>query len=163
MQFYVMTRTHVWQFTLVHVSKCQSTISLIMSSYFPMTGFKATVCVSTGDNRHNCAPTRWEKSLDGPGREHAQEDEESERKNNVTQLPRINCKTWTEIQQRRYQPVDILNFVNCLFCKLHYLVYLYLYLDLTCLLVSHWTSLVAREGLPPLQKLTFLSYQSILG
>jgi len=30
-----------------------------MSSYFPMTGFKATVCASTGDNRHNCAPTRW--------------------------------------------------------------------------------------------------------
>jgi len=24
-----------------------------------MTGFKATVCASTGDNRHNCAPTRW--------------------------------------------------------------------------------------------------------
>jgi len=30
-----------------------------MSSYFPMTGFKATVCASTGDNRHNSAPTRW--------------------------------------------------------------------------------------------------------
>jgi len=24
-----------------------------------MTGFKATVCASTGDNLHNCAPTRW--------------------------------------------------------------------------------------------------------
>jgi len=24
-----------------------------------MTGFKATVCASTGDNWHNCAPTRW--------------------------------------------------------------------------------------------------------
>jgi len=30
-----------------------------MSSYIPITGFKATVCASTGDNRHNCAPTRW--------------------------------------------------------------------------------------------------------
>jgi len=30
-----------------------------MSSYFPMTGFKTKVCASTGDNRHNCAPTRW--------------------------------------------------------------------------------------------------------
>jgi len=51
-QFYVMTRTHVGlrQFTLVHVAKCHSTISWIMSSYFSMTGFKA------GDNRHNCAP-----------------------------------------------------------------------------------------------------------
>jgi len=28
-----------------------------MSSYFPITGFKATVCTSTGDNRHNCART----------------------------------------------------------------------------------------------------------
>jgi len=25
-------------------------------SYFPITGFKATVCASPGDNRHNCAP-----------------------------------------------------------------------------------------------------------
>jgi len=56
MQFYVMTRTHVRQFTLVHVAKCQSTISWIMSSYFPMTGFKATVRASTEDNRYNCAP-----------------------------------------------------------------------------------------------------------
>jgi len=35
MQFYVMPRTHVWQFTLVHVAKSNSTLSLIMSSYFP--------------------------------------------------------------------------------------------------------------------------------
>jgi len=27
-----------------------------------MTGFKATLCASTGDNRHNCASTRWEKT-----------------------------------------------------------------------------------------------------
>jgi len=53
MQFYVSTRTHVRQFTLVHVAKCHSTISWIMSSYFPMTGFKATVCASTRDNWHN--------------------------------------------------------------------------------------------------------------
>jgi len=59
MQFYVMTRTHVRQFTIVHVAKCHSTISWIMSSYFPMTGFKATVRASTRDNRHNCAPNRW--------------------------------------------------------------------------------------------------------
>jgi len=26
-----------------------------MSSYFPMTDFKATVCASTCDNRHSCA------------------------------------------------------------------------------------------------------------
>jgi len=30
MQFYIMTRTHVKQLTLVHVAKCQSTISWIM-------------------------------------------------------------------------------------------------------------------------------------
>jgi len=54
MQFYVMR-----QFTRVHVAKCHSTISWVMSSFFPMTGFKVTECASTGDNRHNCAPTRW--------------------------------------------------------------------------------------------------------
>jgi len=54
---HVMTRTHVKQFTLVHVVECHSIISWIMSSYFPMTSFKATVCASTGDNRHKCAPT----------------------------------------------------------------------------------------------------------
>jgi len=59
MQFYVMTRIHVRQFTLVHVAKCYGTISWIMSSYFPLTGFKATVYASTVDKRHNCAPTRW--------------------------------------------------------------------------------------------------------
>jgi len=60
MQFYVMTRTHVRQFiTRVHVATCHSTVSWIMSNYFPMTGFKATVRASTGDNRHNCATTRW--------------------------------------------------------------------------------------------------------
>jgi len=55
MQFYVMTRTHVRQFTLVHLAKCHSTISYIMSINFPMSGFKATVCASTGDYQHNCA------------------------------------------------------------------------------------------------------------
>jgi len=49
MQFNVMTRTHAWQFTLKHRAKCHSTISWIMSGYFPTTGFKATVCASTGD------------------------------------------------------------------------------------------------------------------
>jgi len=44
MQFYVMTRTHVRQFTLVHGAKCM-----------PMTGFKATVCASTRDN-HTTVP-----------------------------------------------------------------------------------------------------------
>jgi len=53
MQFYVMTSTHVRQSTLVHVAKCHSTISCIMSSYFPMTGFRATVCASTVDNRYD--------------------------------------------------------------------------------------------------------------
>jgi len=49
MQFYVMTRTHVRQFTHMHVAKCRSTISWIMSSYFPVTGVKeATVRASTG-------------------------------------------------------------------------------------------------------------------
>jgi len=57
MQFYVMIRTHVTQFTFVYIAKCHSTKSWIMSSYFPMTGFRATVCVSTEVNRHNCAPT----------------------------------------------------------------------------------------------------------
>jgi len=41
----------------VHIAKCHSTKSWIMSSYFPMSGFWATVSASTGDNRHNCAPT----------------------------------------------------------------------------------------------------------
>jgi len=40
-------------------SKCISTISWIMSSYLPMTGFRATVCASTVNNRYDCAPTRW--------------------------------------------------------------------------------------------------------
>jgi len=30
-----------------------------MSSYLPMSGFRATVCASTGDNQHNCDPTEW--------------------------------------------------------------------------------------------------------
>jgi len=34
-----------------------STIPWIMYSYFPMTGFRATVCASTVDNRYDCAPT----------------------------------------------------------------------------------------------------------
>jgi len=36
-----MTRTQVIQFTLVHVAKCHCTLSTIMSSYFPKTGFRA--------------------------------------------------------------------------------------------------------------------------
>jgi len=51
----LMTRTHIRQFTLVHVKNCHSTISWIMFSYFPMTGLTATVCAYTGDNIHNCA------------------------------------------------------------------------------------------------------------
>jgi len=43
MQLYVMTMKHIRQFALVHVAKCHSTISGILSSYFPMTCFKATV------------------------------------------------------------------------------------------------------------------------
>jgi len=30
-----------------------------MFSYFPMTGFRATVCALTGDNQHNCVPITW--------------------------------------------------------------------------------------------------------
>jgi len=30
-----------------------------MSSYFPMTGFRATVCALTVDNRYDCVPTIW--------------------------------------------------------------------------------------------------------
>jgi len=63
MQFYVMTRTHVGQFTLVPIAKCHSTKLWIMSSYFLMNGFKATVCASTEDNQHTCAPTRWWSTL----------------------------------------------------------------------------------------------------
>jgi len=58
MQFYVMTRTHVRQFTLLHVAKCHSKISWIMYSYFPTTGFRATVYASTVDYQYDCAPTR---------------------------------------------------------------------------------------------------------
>jgi len=57
MQFYVMTRTHVRQFKLSKMP--QYNIVNKVSSYFHMTGFKATVCASTGDNRHSCAPTTW--------------------------------------------------------------------------------------------------------
>jgi len=46
----------------VHIAKCHSTKSWIMSSYFPMSGFRETVCASTGDNRHNCAPTTYQPS-----------------------------------------------------------------------------------------------------
>jgi len=59
MQFYVMTRTHVRRFTFVHVAKCHSTILWKISSCFPITGFKATVCASKEDNWYNWAPTRW--------------------------------------------------------------------------------------------------------
>jgi len=41
------TRTQVRQVTLVHVAKCHSTISWIMFTYFPMNGFRATVCALT--------------------------------------------------------------------------------------------------------------------
>jgi len=34
-----------------------------MSSYFPMNGFKETVCASTGDYRHNCALSHGVKFL----------------------------------------------------------------------------------------------------
>jgi len=34
-----------------------------MSSYFPMSGFRETVCALTGDNQHNCAPTNRVKGL----------------------------------------------------------------------------------------------------
>jgi len=36
MQFKIMPRIYVWQFTLVYIAKCHSTISWKMSSHFPM-------------------------------------------------------------------------------------------------------------------------------
>jgi len=54
---YVMTSTHVRQFTLEYVAKYYKTISWKMVLFFHA-GFKETLCASTGDNRHNCAPTQ---------------------------------------------------------------------------------------------------------
>jgi len=46
MQFIIMPRIYVRQFTLVHVAKCHSTISWIMSSYFPMNWFQRnSMCI----------------------------------------------------------------------------------------------------------------------
>jgi len=55
---------HVRQFTLEQVAKCHSTISWLMSSYFPITGFKATVRASKGDNWHNCTLPHGGRQLD---------------------------------------------------------------------------------------------------
>jgi len=55
----IMPRTYVRQFSLVHIAKCDSTKSWIMSSYFTMSGFRETLCASTRDNRHNWDPTTW--------------------------------------------------------------------------------------------------------
>jgi len=63
---------HARQFSLVHVAKCHSAMSWIIYNYFSVTGFRATVCASAGDNRHNCVPSKWgiatrEKCLGGWG------------------------------------------------------------------------------------------------
>jgi len=45
----------VWQFTVLHVANCHDKILWMMSDYFPVYWFWATVCASTRDNRYNCA------------------------------------------------------------------------------------------------------------
>jgi len=42
-----MPTTHVRQFTLIHSAKCHSTISWIMSSYFPMNWFQGNRNIDT--------------------------------------------------------------------------------------------------------------------
>jgi len=64
MQFDIMPRIYVWQFKLMPIAKYHNTKSWIISSYFPMNGFRETVCASTGDNQHNCAPTTWGNNRD---------------------------------------------------------------------------------------------------
>jgi len=55
MQFYVMTRTHVRQLTLVHVAKCHSTISWIMSSYFSHEWFQGdSMCIDRRQSAKLC-------------------------------------------------------------------------------------------------------------
>jgi len=53
MQFYVMTRTHVRQLTQ------NDAIVQYREYYLVISHEKATVCASTGENQHNCAPTKW--------------------------------------------------------------------------------------------------------
>jgi len=45
MRFNIMPRIYIKQFTIVHIAKCHS----IKSSYFPMSGFRAIICVLTED------------------------------------------------------------------------------------------------------------------
>jgi len=47
------------QLTLVHIAKCHSPKSWIISSYFPMSDFRVTACASKQDNRHNCTLQHW--------------------------------------------------------------------------------------------------------
>ena len=49
----------VRQFTLLYIAQCQDKKKWILSHFFPVYCFRATVCASTRDNRYNCAlPTR---------------------------------------------------------------------------------------------------------
>jgi len=44
----IMPRIYVWQFTLVHIAKCHSTISWIMSWYFPMNWLQGnSMCINS--------------------------------------------------------------------------------------------------------------------
>jgi len=56
MEFNVMTRTHIGQFTLVHVAKCHSTISQIMLSYFPYDWFQDnSMCIDRRQSTQLCS------------------------------------------------------------------------------------------------------------
>ena len=45
----------VWQFTLLHIAQRHDKKKWILSNFFPVYWFWATVCASTRDNRYNCA------------------------------------------------------------------------------------------------------------
>jgi len=55
MHFNIMPRMYVWQFTLVLIAKCHSTISWIMSNYFPMNWFQdISMCIDSRQSIQLC-------------------------------------------------------------------------------------------------------------
>jgi len=56
MQFNIMPRIYVRQFTLVHIAKCYSPKSWIMPSHFPMSGFRETVYAHRQETIDTTAP-----------------------------------------------------------------------------------------------------------
>jgi len=55
MQFNIMPRMYVWQFTLVLIAKCHSTISWIMSNFFPKNWFQdISMCIDIRQSIQLC-------------------------------------------------------------------------------------------------------------